>query len=251
MDKIRCVLVDDEVHAIKALTLQIEKYCPELDILNSFTDPEEAVVFLKDNSIDLLFLDIEMPRLNGFQLLEKWSQVPFKVVFTTAYDEFAVEAFRITAFDYLLKPIDRTLLKETVNRFKVEKEASNTSWDQLNILQQLINRQASINVKVPLPVSDGLRFVQLCDIIRCQGDGGYTFVYLIKEKPILLSKTLKEVEETLFAKSDFIRVHQSHLINPSYLKQYIKKDGGYLLLDDDSQIPLSRRKKDNFFDSIR
>lgn len=250
MISLRAVLVDDERHALEALEVLLQKAEFPVTIVAKFDKPEEALHFLQQKSIDLLFLDIEMPRMNGFQLLSHWSELPFEVIFTTAYDQFALEAFKISAFDYLLKPIDRSMLHKTLKKFTQSRSAT-ISFEQLKILQQLINAPSKNMVKVPLPVSDGILFVETQNIIRCEGDAGYTYVHLKNGKPILLSKTLKEVEEHLFAASGFIRVHQSHLINAMYLKKFVRGEGSYLIMDDGSQIPVSRRKKDDFLDMFR
>ncbi|GCD78886.1 LytR/AlgR family response regulator transcription factor [Schleiferia thermophila] len=250
MKKIKAVIVDDEQHALDALDIQIARCNADVEVLAKFSNPEEAVRYLKNNEIDILFLDIEMPRMNGFQLLAQWEQPPFEVIFTTAYDQFAVDAFRVSAFDYLLKPVDRELLTKVFRNFK-KNQNKGVSLEQLALLKELINKQEKSPIKIPLPVSEGLIFIEQKDIIRCEGDAGYTYIYLNNEKPILLSKTLKDVEEQLFKDSGFIRVHQSHLINPQYLKKYIKSEGGYLIMTDGKQIPLSRKKKEDFLDLFR
>jgi two-component system LytT family response regulator len=250
MAKLSTVIIDDELHAVEALALQIEKNCLEVVIQKKFTNPQEGLSYLQNTPVDVLFLDIEMPRMNGFSLLSHWQTPPFKVVFTTAYDEFAVQAFKVSAFDYLLKPIEREVLMKTIEKLQRHGQNESTHWEQLQLLQNLINHQQASNTKVALPVGDGFVFVYTNEVVRCEGDTGYTQVFLANEKPILISKTLKEVEHTLFSKAGFMRVHQSHLVNPKYLKKYVKKDGGYLLLDDGTQVPLSRRKKDDFLEQI-
>ncbi|WP_448520729.1 LytR/AlgR family response regulator transcription factor [Schleiferia thermophila] len=250
MKKIKAVIVDDEQHALDALDIQIARCNADVEVLAKFSNPEEAVRYLKNNEIDILFLDIEMPRMNGFQLLAQWNPPPFEVIFTTAYDQFAVEAFRVSAFDYLLKPVDRELLINVFTNFK-KNQNKGISLEQLSLLRELINQKETPLIKIPLPVSEGLIFIGQQDIIRCEGDAGYTHIYINNAKPILLSKTLKDVEEQLFRGCGFIRVHQSHLINPLYLKKYIKSEGGYLIMTDGTHIPLSRRKKEDFLDLFR
>jgi two-component system LytT family response regulator len=250
MENIKIVMVDDEQHALDALEIQLNRCCPEVHIAQKFNKPEEALAYLLAHKIDLLFLDIEMPRMNGFQLLSHWEDLPFEVIFTTAYDQFAVNAFRVSAFDYLLKPVDKDLLSAAIQNYKASR-AKGVSLEQLGLLKDLINHRQASTVKIPIPVTDGLLFLEQHEIVRCEGDAGYTNIFLKTGKPILISKTLKEVEEQLFKDSGFLRVHQSHLINPAFLKKYIKGEGGYLLLEDGAHIPLSRRKREDFLGNFK
>ncbi|MCH8553737.1 MAG: response regulator transcription factor [Schleiferiaceae bacterium] len=244
-EKLQAIIIDDEAIAGESLELLIQRHTPDITVLEVFQSGELAKTYLDEHPIDLVFLDIEMPRMNGFQFLEQWDAPPFEVIFTTAYDEFAVSAFRVSAFDYLLKPIDKEVLIESVQRL-INAKTTGMTKEQLLFLREMLNQRDRQDQRVPIPVNDGVLFECVSNIIRCEGDAGYTRIFIKGEPTVMLSKTLKEVEHQYFKDCGFVRVHQSHLVNPLYLKKYIKKDGGYLVLMDGTTVPVSRRKKDDF-----
>lgn len=236
---IRAVILDDEEHCTKTIEILLKELCPQVEIDAVFNLPIEAIQYLAHKKIDVLFLDIEMPFINGFELLNRLEPIDFKVVFTTAYDKFAIKAFKYSAFDYLLKPIDEAELVSTVNLLEKNFQGN----QQLDLLMSMINNKTRKVDKIALPSNEGLEFVLIHEIVRCESDSNYTRLILINSKVLLVSRTLKEMTD-LLVEFGFVRIHNSHLINPDHIKKYIKSGGGYLILHDGLEVPISRQKKD-------
>ncbi len=229
MTKIKCIIIDDEIHSIGVTTILLEEHCPMVELKATFTDSIDAYTFLKENEIDLVFIDIEMPRLNGFELLEKLENYSFKPVILSAYDEFGIKAVKHQIFDYLVKPIDPNELKATIEKY-IESTEGNQSVSKLED-------------RILLPQSNRVDFVRIEDIVRCESEKNYTTVFLNNGTSILVSKTMKSIEDVL-PNALFLRVHNKHLINASYIRTYHKTDGGYFEMYDGFSVPLSRYKKD-------
>jgi len=239
---ITTILIDDEKHCNETLRIEISRHCPELKILGDYTSGKEAVAAIKELKPNLVFLDIEMPWMNGFELLKQFDSVDFDVVFITAYDTYAIQAFRFSAVDYLLKPIKSELLKEAVSKVANNKKHE---LPNLQLESLLYNLKDNItNNKVVFSTSDGLEIVDTNTISRCQSDNNYTNVYMQNNNKLFLSKTLKEVEMMLES-SKFLRVHQSHLVNIDYVKKFVKSDGGYLQMKNGEQISVSKSKREH------
>ena len=239
----KAILVDDEVHCTESLSILLSKYCPTVDIIGKYNKATEALEALQTTPCDLLFLDIEMPVYNGFELLNRLPNPTFEVVFTTAYDQFAVKAFRYSAFDYLLKPIDPDELVACVNKL-AEKQTQTTWQAQIGLLKSMLSSAAPPSPqKIALPTSGGVEFVNIADIVRCESDSNYTRIHLVGRPLILICKTLKEVEELLDG-ANFVRIHHSHLIHLDHLKRYVRSDGGYVVMSDGSTLGVSRSRKD-------
>ncbi|MFT4779864.1 MAG: two-component system LytT family response regulator [Flavobacteriales bacterium] len=237
----KAVIVDDEKHCSATLKYEIERSIPELEVVEIFQNPLEALKALPTMELDLLFLDIEMPHLNGFELLQKLGKIEFGVIFTTAYDEFALRAFKHSAVDYLLKPVSSEDVKQAVDKYK---EAGMGSVSEMQ-LQILFNRlEGKGFTKIALPSSEGLDFVSPESIMHCESQSNYTKVFFKERKRILVSRTLKEIEEMLDG-NGFFRVHHSHIVNLNYISKYVKGSGGYLVMDDGTQIPVSRSRKES------
>jgi two-component system LytT family response regulator len=237
---IHSVLVDDERHCLETLAWQLEKFCPHVSIVAQCESGEQALEVLSGKTVDLVFLDIEMPRMNGFELLQRVGHVTFDVIFTTAYDMFAVKAFKFSALDYLLKPIDKDELVQAVSKVKGRQPIMP---EQLDILFQTLYGRKPTSPKVALPTMSGLEFVTAEEIIHCQSEGNYTHIYLQDKSHYLICRTLKETEE-LLSGHNFFRVHHSHLINPNHIRKYIKGDGGYVIMSDNTSISVSRSRKE-------
>lgn len=236
---IRSILVDDEITAIKSLKWEIEKFCPEIEICQYFTDPIEAISGINTIKPDCVFMDIEMPGLDAFQLLGRLSFKDFDLIFTTAYDNYAIKAFREEATDYLLKPIDPEDLSLAVEKVKKRKRENSLG----RAVQNIISKQAGFTQdKIPLHFSDRTLFLNVSEILFCKSDGNYTEIYLRNGQKQVLSKKLKHFQELLKEKS-FFRVHNSYLVNLRYIKEYFKNEGHYLVLEDGSSIPVSRSRK--------
>ncbi|MEO5910322.1 MAG: LytTR family DNA-binding domain-containing protein [Pelobium sp.] len=238
---IKVVFVDDEVHCTESLQILLKKLNRPVEIIGKFNNPLEALPFIKSNSFDILFLDIEMPGMSGFELLHQINDFKFDVVFTTAYDQYAIKAFRFSALNYLLKPIDENELEECLNLWekKSNKALSNSQFSFF--LEALQNPQKNKS-KIALPTTDGFEFIEIDEIIRCQSDSNYTNFYLKNGDKFLICRTLKEVESIL-QHNGFIRIHQSHLINPQYLKKYLRNDGGNVVMQDGVSISVSKNNK--------
>lgn len=239
---IQALLVDDESHCLETLTWQLQKFCPDVNIFASCETAEKALDILRSQSIDLVFLDIEMPHMNGFELLQRLETIPFEVIFTTAYDMFAVKAFKFSALDYLLKPIDKDELVNAVAKAK-EKKNQSIRPEQLDILFQNLYGRKQPSQKIALPTLNGLEFILANDIIHCQSEGNYTHIYLQDNTKYLICRTLKETEE-LLSGHNFFRVHHSHTINLNHIKKYVKGDGGYVIMTNNATINVSRSRKE-------
>jgi two-component system LytT family response regulator len=245
---IKVIVIDDEKGARESLHNLIDKYCPQIEVAAKASNIDEAFKLINELSPQLIFLDIEMPNGNGFDLLQKFDSINFDIIFTTAYDHYAIKAIKYSAIDYLLKPIDIDDLKNAVERV-VKKQKDKTIQNE-QLLSLLSNIKPEQNdKKIALHDGDGLTFVRLKEIIRCESDGNYTSIILEGNKRIVTSKTLGEYEE-LFSNENFFRVHRSHLIHLHHIKKYIKGEGGYVLMSDGSQVEVSRRKKQEFLDKL-
>ncbi len=240
------ILIDDEVHCTESLALLLAKKHPEFKILGKFNESKAALDFLNENQVDIIFLDIEMPTMNGFELLSSVKSLNFDVVFVTAYDQYAIKAFTYSAISYLLKPVDQEDLEESIIRWK-EKQNKSLALNQLHLMHDLLTNTNKLKTKVALPASDGLEFIEIKNIMRCESESNYTRLYCVDKTKHLICRTLKEVEKVL-KESGFVRVHHSHLINPQYIKKFVRNDGGYIIMDDGEQISVSRTKKDRLFE---
>lgn len=242
--KIRAVIIDDEKHSVETLQWKLEKGCPEVEIIQAFIDPVAGLEYLKNHTPDLVFLDIAMPRMTGFDVLEALEEVPFDVIFTTAYDDYGIQAIKFSALDYLLKPIQQPDLQEAVRKFK-EKGVHQIPARQLEALFDNIReeKQEQRPGKIALATRESIEFVAPQDIVLCSSDSNYTMVYLQDGRKKLISRTLKEFEEML-TPHQFFRVHHSHLVNLHQIREYIRADGGYLVMHNAMKVPVSRSKKE-------
>lgn len=241
---INALLIDDESGALDMLEWLLKTYCPDVNVLAKCEGAEQGMEAIRNLRPQLVFLDIEMPGMNGFDMLEKLAPVDFEVIFTTAYDQFAVKAFRFAALDYLLKPIDPEDLKKALSRFKETQPLLKAQ--QINLLLESMQGQKKLPERIALSSGNGLVFVKTSDITYCQADSNYTHVMMSDGKKITVAKTLKDIDETL-AGDVFIRVHNSYLVNINHIKKYVKEDGGYIVMPDDTAITISRAKRDDFF----
>lgn len=241
METIRAILVDDEPHAAETLQWELSRACPEVEVVAVFNDAREALKTLQANPPELLFLDVEMPKMGGFELLAQLgSALSFGVIFTTAYDQFALKAIKHQAVDYILKPVDGQELRGAVDKYLENRKSVDS--DQLQqIVNQLVSKQN--NGKVALPAGNGLLFVRPEKILYCKSDSNYTEVHFEDGKQHTISKTLKEIEE-LLAGGSFVRVHNSYLVNMMHVEQFVKSDGGYLVMDNGSHVSVSRSRRE-------
>jgi two-component system, LytTR family, response regulator len=242
---IKAVIVDDEQNCVEMLEWLLKTYCPVVSVAAMCTSGEEGIKAIQKHKPDVVFLDIEMPKMNGFDMLEAIGDITFEVVFTTAYNKFAIKAFRYSALNYLLKPIDPDDLQLTVKR--IEEKKSFPGKQQLELLLQNM-REANPKVnRVALSTGDGLIFVNTNEIMYCQAESNYTNVVLTNNLKILVAKTLKDIDETLSGK-DFFRIHNSFLININEIRKFVRGEGGYIVMNDGTQITIARSKREEFFD---
>lgn len=242
---IKVILVDDEEKGRKTLKGLFSFIDQDIDIIGETDNINSAFELISSSSPDIVFLDIEMPSGTAFDLLNKFTSIPFEVVFVTAYSEYAIKAFKYSAFDYLLKPIDLDELNNTLTNYanKNKKDSS----DQIQLLLNLF--QEKNHKRIAIPETDGLSIVDTDDIIRCESDGNYTNIFLTDGSKLTSSKTLGEYEE-LLPTNIFFRIHRSHLINLNHIMKFVKNDGGYILMKDRSEIEISRRKKSDFIELL-
>lgn len=238
---IRAIIIDDEADGRQALKLVLEKYCPEVQVLASCVSAKEGLEHIEKFRPDLVFLDVQMPELSGFDLLERVPKIDFAVIFVTAFDRYAIKAIRFSALDYLLKPIDVDELLQALRRYKQHKQYE---FQFQSVIRNIKNPTGKME-KLAIPSLEEIIFLETSDIIYCQADGNYTSIHLISKRKIFVSKKLKDFEQIL-TDSGFCRVHHSSLINMQHIQKYVKGDGGYVLLSEGHQVTISRRKKEEF-----
>ncbi|HEX5112920.1 MAG TPA: LytTR family DNA-binding domain-containing protein [Saprospiraceae bacterium] len=245
---LKVLLIDDEQRATDALRLMIMKTIPEISEVIVCNDAREAAEKIHTYQPGLVFLDIQMPHLNGFEVLEKIPNKNFKIIFTTAYNEYAIQAIRYSAFDYLLKPVDMEELQAAVHRFLEGQEDYKQQYDLLKNIMHNINASSTEEFRLALPTKEGVHFLLPADIIRCEALGNYTRFYVTSGKSYLISKTLGEYD-TLLTPQHFIRTHKSHLVNKKFIS-YIDHDG-FAVLKDNSKVEVSRRRKEEVMDALK
>jgi len=239
---IEAIIIDDEMHCRKTLAILLKEYCPEVQVVDQCSDADAGLKSIAKFNPDLVFLDIEMPGMNGFDMLEQFSEIPFAVVFTTGYDQYAIKAFRFYAIDYLLKPIEPKELINAVHKVKTQKQLP--SADQFQMLLNKINNREEIFPKIPVPTSDGFDLIPIDQVLFCEAKDNYTYFNLKNKKKIIACRMLKEVEEQLNDFSFFVRIHNSYIVNIKEVKKYVRGEGGYVIMSDDSTVNVSRSRKE-------
>lgn len=239
---LKAIIIDDEQRARETIENILVNYCEEIEVIDQAHDVSSAIVAIKKQKPDIIFLDINMPDGTGFDVLRKLDKIDFRVIFITAYQEHAIQAIKFNAFDYILKPIDPD---ELINAVKNVSETIEKYLDNDDLQMILTNIQESQNKpkRIVLKTAENIHLVDIRDIIRCEADRNYTMFYIQGQKKILVSKTLKDYEETLSAYG-FYRSHQSHLININYIDNFERADGGSVIMKDGSKVPVSTRKKE-------
>ena len=245
---LNAIIVDDEVHSCKTLEALLKRDCPHVNVVALCSNGEDAIRVIKVSNPDLVFLDVEMPRMNGFEMLEQMPSVNFHLIFTTSYDQYALKAFRFSAIDYLLKPIDSDELQTAVQ--KVMQQSQSPLPQQLEILMRKIHQPTTAINKIALPTMEGLQMILVDRIISCESDDNYTILKLKDKRRITVSCTLKEIEEILEDHHSFIRVHRSYLVNLNEIEKYLKGEGGYLIMSDGSTIDVSRTRKETLLKKL-
>lgn len=242
MPTIKAILIDDEENSIKSLSYELDLYCPKVEILATFQDPVKAIKGVKELKPDLIFLDIEMPVLNGFDFLDSFETIEFDVIFVTAYDEFAIRAFDFNTTDYLLKPILKDKLIQSIKKVE-QRKSHHFPTDQLKAIVNNMSRGSSgFLSSIAIPTSDGFEMISVSDIMYLEAESNYTWVCLENGERLLVSKTLKTVN-TMINSEYFFRSHKTFSVNLNFLKKYVSGRGGYLILKNNKQIPVSRSQK--------
>jgi two-component system LytT family response regulator len=244
---IKALIVDDEEDGRMILQTMLEKFCEGIEVVGLACDVQEAVEKATSLEPQLVFLDIEMPRGNGFNLFYHFDPVPFEVIFTTAYSQYAIKALRMAALDYLLKPIDIQELKASINRYreKLMEGSTDTKQEQFQLLQQ----QQDFS-RLALPTQEGFQLINIDEIIRMQAEGSYTLFIMKGGEQLMVSKILKEYEALLQENETFVRVHRSHIINKKYIQKIIRSRNPIIEMVDSTQIGLSASKKDLIFKDL-
>lgn len=249
---VKVVIVDDEQNSREALIGKLDLFCPEVEIAGEAGSVSEGVETINSTKPDAVFLDIKLAGESGFDILEAIAEneeVNPEIVFITAHDEFAIQAIKFSALDYLLKPIDPEELVKAIRKIEdhkgIPKNAAN-----LNVLVENIRQASDSPKKIVVPTSDGMHIIKLSDIVRLESSSNYTTFFLNNEKSLLASKTLKEFDNMLSG-YNFNRIHKSHLVNMNFLKRYVQTDGGYLILEDGSKIPVANRKKEQLISILK
>lgn len=250
---ITALLIDDDANLRNGMKSLLERYAPEIKIIGEADSVKTGIDTMQLLNPEVVFLDIQLGDGTGFDILEEIANKKGKstshIVFITAHEQYAVKAFRFSALDFLLKPVDPEELEKVVVKLKNVLH-KNDSYAHIDLLLENIRKKVDNFRRIALSTSDGIHLFEISDIIRCESEDNYTKFYIKNNKPILISKTLKEYEDML-TEHGFERIHQSHLINLSYLKSYIKKDGGYVVMADNSNLPISQRKKERLQELLK
>lgn len=241
------ILIDDEIHSLNILRSDLARHCPEVKVLKQFEDSREALTWLKTNSVDLVFLDIMMPHISGIQLLEALQPLQFHVIFTTAYNQYATKAFRLSAVDFLVKPVDLEELREAVNKAKALMDF-HLGRDQLSVLNHNLETRQN-NHKIALPGHKGIDFFTLHDILYFESNGNYAWAHVLQGQKSFVSRMLKQIEAMLDPGSYF-RIHHQYLINLEHLARYERGDGGQVVLTDGTTLPVARERRAEFLGRI-
>ncbi|RXR17880.1 response regulator transcription factor [Flavobacterium amnicola] len=242
----RSIIIEDEEQAISALISEINRNCPELDIVGTAGKIKEAIDLIERSNPELIFLDIQLTDGLGFEILNHFEKHNFQIIFTTAYSQYAINAIKFSALDYLLKPINATELKSAVSRAKAKNKNELHYQIESFLKNQSLQNQ---NKKIALQTSQGIFIHEIQTIIKCTSEGNYTNIHFIDGKKLLISKPLKDFEDMLCS-FGFERIHHSHIINLNHLSSYVFKDGGYVILTDKSTLPVSKRKKASLMDYL-
>lgn len=252
----KALIIDDEQHCVEALRILLEKYCPEVEIIGTCYDGQCGLEAIRHHPPDLVFLDIAMPKMNGFDMLNELEEIDFEIIFTTAYDNYAIKAFKVSAVDYLLKPVDRHELADAVNQVKekifLKTHARQNLQNKQQMASLLENLQSSQSAfpNLAIPTLEGLEIIRIDDILYVLGEGNYAQIHLKNREPILISKTIKYIEDRVEG-HHFLRIHNSSLVNLDEVTRYTKGAGGQVVMRDGKVLNVSRNRKDELLRNLR
>ncbi|MBO9203839.1 MULTISPECIES: LytR/AlgR family response regulator transcription factor [Niastella] len=239
---IKAIIIDDEVHCLDTLELLLSDFCPQVQVIERCTSAKNGLAAIERGKPDLIFLDIEMPVMNGFELLEQLTEISFFIVFTTSYDQYAIKAIRFSALDYLLKPIDSKELVAAVKKMTAQAHLPSKAQFEM-LLDQLQYRNRGFS-KIAIPTLEGYELLGVDQILYCEADDNYTHIHVKNKNKITACRTLKEIEEQLLEFYFFVRVHHSYMVNLNEVVKYIRGEGGYVVMNDGSTINVSRNRKE-------
>ena len=245
---LKAIIIDDEARSRKALQIALSDYCPSVQIADIVETAEKGIAAIIKQKPDIVFLDVQMPGMSGFDLLSHFPEIDFDIVFITAHDHYAIKAIRFSALDYLLKPIQIDELMAAVKKAEEKKNNRHTNWQYKSLFEN-VRSSPNASGSIAVPTGDGLLFVKKHDIIRCEAEGNYVLIYQAGKEKMLITKTLGDIESMLDPK-EFLRVHNSHLVNLAHIKKYVKGEGGYVIMSDNSTVDVSRRKKEDFMQML-
>lgn len=244
---IKTIIIEDEQQNLEVMELMLKKHSDVIEIVDSCSTPAKGIESIQEYRPDLVFLDIEMPRMNGFEMLKKLGTISFEIVFTTAYNKYAIDAIKVSALDYLLKPIDAEELGIAINKCRQNILNKNNN-EKIDVLLRNLNQHHALERTLTLASADGIRFIKMKDIVRLEASGRYTKFHLVNKEIILSSRTMGDFEETL-SSNEFFRIHETHIINLMYIDRF-HKGNNYVLLTDKTELPLARRRKEDFLKII-
>jgi two-component system, LytTR family, response regulator len=240
---IKAILIDDEMHCLETLSLLLKEYCPQVQLQEQCRSAKKGLEAIEKLKPDLVFLDIEMPAMNGFEMLEQFTEVPFAIIFTTSYDQYAIKAIRFSALDYLLKPIDPNELIRAVKKVQEQRHLPMAEQFQM-LLKQVQGKEHHFN-KIAVPTFEGFELIPADQVLYCEANDNYTHLFLKNKTKIIACRTLKEMEEQLQDFPFFVRVHHSYMVNLNEVTKYVRGEGGYLVMSDGSTVNVSRSRKDS------
>lgn len=252
---IRCIIIDDERHCIGTLVLLLQAEFSDINIVATCCNGTEGLKAIEENKPDIVFLDIAMPGMDGFEMLSQIKDPQFEIIFTTAFDNHAIKAFKVNAIDYLLKPINKVEFVEAVRKAisKIDKARANhqkINVQDLRILLDQIKEDNNGEGKIAIPTLEGFQMIKVDRIYFISSDGNYSKIHFHKKDPTLVTRSLKQLEKTL-SNFNFIRIHRQTLVNVNHIDKYIRGEGGYVILTNGKHLDVSRRKKDDLLNIIR
>jgi len=244
---ITAIVIDDEQNCIDSLVFDLQKQCTEVNVLETCVTPKQGIISIRKLKPDLVFLDVQMPWMSGFEMLELIDKIDFAIIFTTAFDQFAAKAFRISAIDYLLKPIHINDLKEAVRKAAEKVQQKTGSANITNLLQNI--KKPVVNQRIAVPGREGFEFIETGKIIYAKAEGSYTHIFLVDRRKLIVSKTLSDIEEML-PPEHFQRIHHSTLVNVSQITHLFKADGGFVVLENGEKLAISKSKRDSLMERL-
>jgi two-component system LytT family response regulator len=248
MNKLKAIIIDDEASSRNSLRQKLTIHCPDVEIIAECENGENGIKAIEETEPDIVFLDVEMPRINGFTMLQQLNKRNFEVIFTTAYDHYAIRAIRFSALDYLVKPIEVEELKASVEMVK-QKRNQPVKNERLETLLYNMMNEKNLNSRLAIPSLEGLQFIEVSDIIYLQAESNYTIIHVQNSPKITVSKTLKDFED-LLPHAVFLRIHHSYIINKNRIIKYLKGEGGQVIMSNGQTLDVARRKKEEFMKAI-